>query len=245
MSSLILPFLTLLLFLPHTFVFCEAGEHQSRISRPERETSGYHFGDSIRFVLTDPKSSNTTTEEERHPWIRLFEGGKDSADRDLKSTLDFLKLARSLGKKKIRPDEDNAPGLIVTFRGFELNPNPDNKTYTLKLYGEFNATEVQLSEDEIQSLLAGRVTQWELSSQTSRSTGSTRYQVKTDLKMKLSLEKRILKIHSLEGTGTITTIGFLSTETYVSPAVKLESSNPLGTLFEGKAGELPPLPTIK
>ena len=222
-----------------------ASSHLPEHKRPLKQPSGYSMGDSVSLILTDPNTAKHLSPEEKHPWFRLFDQGKDSKDRDLNSTLEFLKLARSFGKTKIRPDEDKAPGLIVTFRGIELTPNADRATYTLRLLGEFNASEVLLTAEQTHSLFAGKMTQWELTSETSRSTGSTRYIVKTDLAIRLSMENKILKIYSMQGTGTITTIGFLSKETYVSPKVQLGDPDGIGVLFEGRPGPLPQLPLIK
>lgn len=219
--------------------------HSTERKRSEKPQSGFSMNDSLSFILTDPKADRNLPQDQKHPWFRLFEQGKDLQGRDLNPTLDFLKFARAIGRKQIRPEEDKAPGLTVTFRGIELSPSADNSTYTLKLVGEFNATEVQLTKDDVQNLFDGRMTVWTLTNETSRSTGSTRYIVKTDLKIRLSLENKILKIHSLEGSGTITTIGFLSKETYESAKVQLGNPKGIGVLFEGRQGELLKLPLIK
>lgn len=223
----------------------ETGSHGAVPERPVKSPSGFNFGESLSLVLTDPNQKVASTAEERHPWIKLFDNGKDIEGRDLQSTLDFLKLVRSVGRKKIRPDDDKAPGLIITFRGIELTPKADSKSYILKLVGEFNSTEFQLDESQMRSLFDGKLTNVNLTSETTRSTGPIRYIIKTQLKLRLSLENQVLKIHSLEGGGSITTVSFTSKETYNSPIVSLGNSQSLGTLYEGRTGELPKLPTIK
>jgi len=223
----------------------ELGVHEAPAERPLQNASGFTFGESLSLVLTDPNLKESKKIEEKHPWIRLFENGKDTLQRDLQSTLDFLKLARSVGRKKIRPDDDRAPGLILTFRGLVLTPNLDKKSYTLKLVGEFNSTEFQLDETQMKSLFDGKVTTLNLASESSRSTGPTRYIINTNLKLRMSLENQTLKIHSLEGGGSITTVSFTSKETYKSPAISLGDPKGLGVLYEGKPGELPKLTIIK
>jgi hypothetical protein len=223
----------------------EIGSHEVSPERPIKSLSGFNFGEALTLVLVDPNQKAAATPEERHPWIKLFENGKDINSRDLQSTLDFLKLARSMGRKKIRPDADKAPGLIITFRGIELTPNADSKGYTLKLVGEFNSTEFQLDESQMRNLFAGKLTTWDLTSETSRTTGPIRYIIKTQLKLRLSLENQALKVHSLEGGGSITSVTFTNKETYTSPMVSLGNSQGMGTLYEGRPGVLPKLPTIK
>jgi len=234
-----------LLSLPYLLFAQEMGKHQNGLDRPTHNLSGFAFGETLSIVLTDPLQKDSLSIEEKHPWIRLFENGKDVTNRDLQSTLDVLKLARSLGRTKIQPEEDKAPGLIITFRGIELTPNSDPKGYTLKLVGEFNSTEFQIDNSQMKSLFEGKLTTWDLSSETNRSTGATRYIVKTQLKLRLTLENQVLKIHSLEGGGRITTVGFSSRETFISPAINLGNPSGFGTLYEGKVGTLPKLPIIK
>ena len=171
--------------------------------------------------------------------------GKDQDERDLQPTLDFLKWARAMGKEKIRPKEDEAPGLILTFRGLELAPNPRKKGYTLKLFGEFNASEFDLTEDQVKNLFDGNLTEWEISNETSRSTGFTRYKIKTDLKIRMTLSDKTLKIHSLQGKGTISTSDLRSKETYHSDPVSIGNPKSLDSLWVGTPGALPSLPVIK
>lgn len=156
--------------------------------------------------------------------MRLYDGGKDKSGKDANSTLNFLKWAR--GKSKIRPEEDVKPGLILIMRGFKLTPNKDGKTYTLLFLGEFNATRVVLSEETMRNLFAGKQVTWEIKGLTSKTTGVTRYNIETNVTVRVALEGDQLKLFSLDGTGSIETIGFSSKEKYISPTIQL--GNPKG-----------------
>jgi len=199
----------------------------------------YEWGDSFAFSIY-----SQSEEKKSHPFLMLYPENKVADDaytpEEVDKVLTTIRWAR--GKSKL----NSSTGLSVMFRTIAFTFDAEKKRYTAVLEGEFNAFKVDVAEDDMRELLAGKATELTLKGAASRSVGVFKYVVSSANTVEVRLVEDRLFIDKVEANCTISYVPLLgAADKYISPTIVESTDDDAEALYIGIPGKLKGLPVLK